>query len=117
MDAPRTTPTPAQTTAALLALPDGFAALGAGLLREPGLTTDGLLIVADSLDAGAAERADTLGAWDTEVRAMRALASILRDAAPRFPHPPRTPLSATEADASIRRRTMAAGLATAGGAL
>jgi len=109
-------PTVAQTQAALLALPDGFGAIGARLLREPGLTTDALLIVADAMDDGAAERAETLGAWDAEVRALRTLATILRDAAPRYAErPPRVPLSALEAEASIRRRPIAAGLATAGG--
>ncbi len=109
-------PTIAQTQAALANLPDGFGAIGARLLRTPGLTTDALLIVADALDDGATERAEILGTWDAEVRALRALATILRDAAPRFPHPPRVPLTALEAEASIRRHTYAAGLATSGGA-
>ena len=111
----RTRPTLAQTQAALLALPDGFGAIGARLLREAGLTTDALLIVADALDDGAAERAETLGTWDMEVRALRSLATILRDAAPRYAEqPPRLPpLTALEADASIRHRAWAAGLSTA----
>lgn len=114
-DQPPEPPSIAQTQAALLSLPDGFGAMGACLLQR-GLRSDGLLCVADALDAGAAERSQTLGAWDAEVRAMRALATILRDVAPRYAHPARPPLTAEEAEASIRRRAGAAGLSTAGGA-
>lgn len=113
-----TAPTIAQTQAALASLPDGFDAIGARLLRAPGMSVDALLTVADALDEGATARAETLGAWDAEVRAMQALAKILRDAATveRFPQPPKTPLSAEEADASIlARRAYVAGLSTAGG--
>lgn len=109
----RSAPTTAQTAAALSGLPDGFAGFGERLLAAAGLTTDALLEVADALDAGAAERAETLGTWDTEVRAMRALARILRDAAPRYPHPPRLPLTAEEADRSLRDRASFAGFTTA----
>lgn len=84
-------PTPAQTQAALADLPDGFAALGESLLAAPGVTADTLLIVADALDAGAAERRSLFPGGDAESAAMARLASILRDAAPRYPHPPREP--------------------------
>lgn len=111
-------PTIAQTQAALMALPDGFDVFGARLLRAPGMSVDALLHVAEALVEGADARAETLGTWDVEVRAMRALASILRDAATveRFPQPPKVPLTATEADAAtLARCAIAAGLSTAGG--
>lgn len=109
-------PTTAQTQAALSNLPDGFAALGETILAAPGLTADTLLILADGMDAGARERRDLFPGGDAESAAMSRLATILRDAAPRYPHPPREPaslLSARQADAAIRRRAVAAGLATA----
>ena len=53
---------------------------------------------------------------DFEERVWRDMAALLRDAAPRFPHPPRVPLTAIEADRSIRQTASAAGIATASGA-
>jgi hypothetical protein len=97
-----TPPTHAQTQAALAALPDGFAALGETILQSDGVTADTLLIAADALDAGSAERSECLGAWDVEARAMKALATILRDAAPRYPHPPRLPAAPAGAEAAPR---------------
>ena len=95
-------------------LPLGLSAIGRFLLSLPGLTADHLLVWAEACDEAAGEmtglfRPSMDDGWG-------ALAAILRDATPRFPHPPRTPLSAEEADASIlARRVIAAGLSTAGG--
>lgn len=110
-------PTLAQIQAALSVLPDGFAALGATVIAAPGLTSDALLIFADGLDRGAAQRRSLFIGGDAESRAMASLATIMRDAASTFAeHPPRVPASADHADAAIRRYASAAGLSTAGGA-
>lgn len=95
-------PTPAQTQAALASLPDGFAGLGETILAAHGLTADTLLIVADGLDAGARERRDLFPGGDAESAAMTRLATILRDAAPRYPHPPRLPPTPIGAEAAMR---------------
>jgi hypothetical protein len=87
------TPTVAQTQAALTSLPDGFAAFGCTLLAAEGVTADTVLRVAEALRAGAAERRELFPHGDDETRAMERLASILTDAAPRYPHPPKLPLS------------------------
>ncbi|MFN6998894.1 MAG: hypothetical protein ACK4ST_02530 [Elioraea tepidiphila] len=97
-------PTAAQTQAALADLPDGFAGMGETILAAPGVTADTLLIVADALAAGAAERRALFPGGDAETRAMERLAAILRDAAPRYPHPPRLPASAPEAGGKFRAR-------------
>jgi len=89
-------PTVAQTQAALASLPDGFAGLGETILAAQGVTADTLLILADGLDAGARERRELFPGGDPESRAMTALATILRDAAPRYPHPPRLPAASAE---------------------
>lgn len=98
--APR--PTVAQTQAALANLPDGYAAMGETLLSAPGITADHILRFADALDAGARERSLCLRG-DPEARDMRRLASILRDAAPRYVHPPREPAVPIDAEAAQRR--------------
>lgn len=95
-------PTPAQTQAALALLPDGFAGFGETILAAEGLTADTLLIVADALDAGARERRELFPGGDAESAAMTRLATILRDAAPRYPHPPRLPPSPISAEAALR---------------
>lgn len=87
------TPTIAQTQASLAGLPDGFAAFGCTLLSAEGVTADTVLRVADALRAGAAERRELFPHGDDETRALERLAAILTDAAPRYPHPPRLPLS------------------------
>lgn len=94
----------AQLQAALANLPDGFAAFGESLLRAPGLTADALLIVADALDDGARERRRLFPAGDEETRAMAGIATILRDAAPRFPHPPREPAGTEPGSGWLRRQ-------------
>lgn len=95
------TPTVAQTQAALLNLPDGYSAIGCTLLAAEGLTADTVLRVADALRAGAKERRELFPHGDDETRAMERLAAILTDAAPRYPHPPKLPLS----DRRLSRRT------------
>lgn len=105
-------PTIAQTQAALENLPEGLAVTGITLLSAPGITADSVLTFADALDAGATQQ-DMVCRGDHLARDMRRLAAILRDAAPRYPHPPRLPISAEAADASVRRRAVAAGLSTA----
>lgn len=113
----RPRPTPIQTLAALSALPDGFIAVGAHILAGAGVTADHLLRFAEAFRAGALERRGLFPHGDAETRAMERLAAILEDATWRYPNPPRTPLTAEEADASIlARRVLAAGYSTAGGA-
>lgn len=112
--APR--PTATQTAAALSALPDGFGAMGGTLLASAGVTAGHLLCFAEALRAGARERRSLFPHGDAETQAMERLATILEDATWRYPSPPRLPLTAEEADASIlSRRVLAAGLSTAGG--
>ncbi|GGJ14010.1 hypothetical protein [Neoroseomonas lacus] len=95
-------------------LPLGLSAIGRFLLSMPGLTADHLLTWAEACDEAAGELTGLFRPSMDD--GYGALAAILRDAAPRFPHPPRMPLSAEEADASIlARRIFAAGLSTAGG--
>ena len=96
-------PSVAQTQAALSDLPDGFAGMGETLLASPGVTSDHLLVFADALAAGAIERRELFPGDDTESRAMDRLASILRDAAPRYGHPPRLPAMAAQTDWMQRR--------------
>jgi hypothetical protein len=108
---PESPPTIAELQARAEDLPVGYVAFALRLLRAPGLTGADLCFVADAADEQATEWG-TLVRGSEEEAGWRALAAILRDAAPRFPHPPRQPISAEEADRSIR----AAGIATAGGA-
>jgi hypothetical protein len=96
-------------------LPYYLAALARAAFNRPGVTADHLLILADHCDAVSAECVvrDLRGMLQHEATAWAALADILRDCAPHRPHPPRLPISAEDADASMRRRAHAAGLATA----
>ncbi|MBW6400016.1 hypothetical protein KPL78_19300 [Roseomonas sp. HJA6] len=113
-DQPPEPPTIAELVRRAYDLPADHTAFVTRLLAAPGLTGDALLRVADA----AQEAAEALGGLvrgDAEERVWRDMATLLRDAAPRFPHPPRVPLTAEEADASIRRRAIAAGLTTATG--
>jgi hypothetical protein len=96
-------PTIAQLQAALSNLPDGYAGFGESLLASPDLTATVLLIVADALDAGAKERRTLFPGGDPEAAGMSGLASILRDATPHFPHPPRLPATPIDAMTADRR--------------
>jgi hypothetical protein len=100
-------PTIAQLQAALANLPDGFAGFGEALLSAPGLTADTLLMVADAAEAGARELRTLFPGGTLESQALAGLATILRDATPHFPHPPRlpaAPLNALAADRHARVR-------------
>jgi hypothetical protein len=97
-------------------LPYYLAALGRAAINRPGCTAADLLTVAGYCDDVAKECRvrDVRGMLEPEAASWAALAGILRDCAPHRPHPPRLPIGAEEADATIRRRAHAAGLATAG---
>ena len=71
-------------------LPAALGAIARHLFQRPGTTSDHLLIAADSYDAVSVEL-ENLIAGDPEAVQWRALAGILRDAAPLYPHPPRQP--------------------------
>lgn len=114
-DQPPEPPTIAELVRRAYDLPYGLTAFVSRLLLSPGLTGADLCTVADAADEAARECA-LVARNTTEERGWENLATILRDAAPRFPHPPRVPLTAAEAEASIRRHASAAGLSTAGGA-
>jgi len=105
-------PTVAELVRRAYDLPEDHAAFVTRLLAAPGLTADDLLRVADA----AQEAAEALGGLirgDAAERTWRDMAALLRDATPRFPHPPRLPLTAEEADRAIRARSFAAGVVTA----
>ena len=91
------TPTWAQLNARVEDLPFGMAGLLRGAMRQPGTTADHLLHLADAMDEARREVAEVLPGGCAQSDAFAACASILRDAAPLFPHPPRLPASAVEA--------------------
>lgn len=108
-------PTLATFQARVEDLPLGMAAIGRFLLTRPGITADHLLLWAEACDEAAGEE-ESLICRSPSVRAWERLATILRDAAPLFPHPARTPASAGEdSAAALARQALAAGIATAGG--
>ncbi len=113
----RDPPTLAELQARIEDLPLGLSAIGRFLLSRPGITADHLLIWAEACDEAAGEDRCVFRRPSADSEGWDALATILRDATPRFPHPPRLPLTAEETDATIRRLARAAGVATAGGAL
>lgn len=113
-DQPPEPPTVAELQRRIEDLPLGIAAIGRYLLSAPGVTADHLLVWAEACDEAAGEMG-TLFRHGPEADGWAVLAHILRDATPRFPHPPREPAAAAEADAAILRHALAAGLATAGG--
>lgn len=107
-------PTTAQIFARVEDLPLDLGAFARAVLAAPGITAAELLTEADRCDAVAASlRADARHLMAAEAATWSALATILRDAAPRFPSPPRIPLTAEEAERSIRMRSYAAGVITA----
>ncbi len=105
-DQPPEPPTIAALYRRVVDLPHDLGEFARAMLDAPGVTAAELLAEADRIDkvAKACGEPDVRGILSREARDWSALASILRDAAPRFPSPPRVPLSAEEADASIRRR-------------
>lgn len=80
-------------------LPYYLAALCRAALNRPGTTGAELLRDADVLDQVAAEcrQRDLRGLLEPEAQAWADAAAILRDAAPRYPHPPRLPANAEQA--------------------
>lgn len=97
-------------------LPYYLAALARAAFNRPGVTAAELLTLADYCDDVAKEcrLRDLRGILEPEAASWSALAGILRDGTPHRPHPPKLPIGAEDADASIRRHAHAAGLATAG---
>jgi hypothetical protein len=97
-------------------LPYYLSALARAAFNRAGTTADHLLTLAEYCDQVAAECRvrDVRGMLEPEAVAWLQLAGILRDCAPHRPHPPRLPIGAEEADAGLRRRVQAAGIATAG---
>jgi hypothetical protein len=97
----------AQLNARIEDLPFGLAGILRGALNQPGTTADHLLFMADAMDEG---RDDVLTVFPdgcAEADNFSAAASILRDAAPRYPHPPRlpaAPMNALAADRAVRPR-------------
>lgn len=110
-DQPPEPPTIAELTRRAYNLPDGYTGFVTRLLAAPGVTASDLLRVADAAQEAAEERGGLLRG-DADERAWRETAALLRDAAPRYPHPPRLPATAEEAEAVMRLRAAAAGLAT-----
>ena len=113
---PRDPATIAELQARVEDLPMGLSAIGRFMLSRPGVTADHLLTWAEACDEAAGEEQCLFRHPAAEGEGWDALAGILRDAAPRYPHPPRLPLSDEQADAAAQRRILAAGMATAGGA-
>lgn len=83
-------------------LPAALGAIARHVFRRPGTSSDHLLIFADASDAAAAEL-DSVVAGDPEAVQWRALAAILRDAAPLYPHPPRVPADEESLAGWLRR--------------
>ncbi|MBR0653382.1 hypothetical protein GXW78_27275 [Roseomonas terrae] len=108
-------PTVAELFARIEDLPMGLSGLARSLLNTPGLTADHVLIWAEAADKGVEELRLLFPTGSFEGEKWTAFAAILRDAAPRFPHPPRLPASARERDDAMRVCAAAAGLATAAG--
>lgn len=94
-------------------LPLGMAGLVRGALHQPGTTAAHLLHLADACDEARKELTLIFPGNCRDADMWAAAAEILRDAAPRYPTPPRlpaVPLTAAEADAVIHHaRTRAAG--------
>lgn len=90
-------PTFAQLQARIEDLRFGMAGLLLGALKAPGTTHDELLWLADRMDEARKDIAVVFPGGSPDADTYAAAASILRDAAPLFPHPARLPVSAIEA--------------------
>jgi hypothetical protein len=100
-------PTWAHLNARIEDLPFGMAGLLRGALNQAGTTAAHLLYLADAMDEARREVAEVFPGGCAQVDHFAAMASILRDAAPLFPHPPRlpaAPISAMDADRRGRAR-------------
>lgn len=93
---PREAPTTAELFARVESLPYALAAFGRWALNGPGVTADALLQFAEGCDQVVAEcrMRDVRGILEQDAATWSALAGILRDAAPRYPDPPRRPPAA-----------------------
>jgi hypothetical protein len=99
--------TMAQLNARIEDLPFGLAGVIRSALRQDGTTSDHLLCMADHLDEGRRDVLTVFPGGCIEADHFSAAASILRDAAPRYPHPPRlpaAPIDALAADRAVRPR-------------
>ena len=100
-------PTIAQLNARIEDLPFGMAGVVRGALRQGGTTSDHLLYMADTLDEGRRDALVVFPGGCAEADTFAAAASILRDAAPLYPYPPRlpaAPIAALDADRIGRTR-------------
>jgi hypothetical protein len=84
-------------------LPFGMAGVVRAALRAPGITSDHLLFMADAMDEGRRDAQMVFPTGCAEADHFTAAASILRDAAPLYPHPPRLPAAPIDALTADRR--------------
>lgn len=99
---PQPTPTVAQLFARIEDLPFGMAGLIRGAMNQPGTTADHLLHLADAMDEARRDIAAVFPGGCADAEHFAVAASILRDAAPLYPHPPRLPAAPIDAPAPHR---------------
>jgi hypothetical protein len=90
-------PTYAQLQRRVEDLPFGMAGLVRGAMKQAGTTSDHLLYLADAMDEARRDIALVFPGGSPDADLFAAAASILRDAAPLYPHPARVPVTAIEA--------------------
>jgi hypothetical protein len=96
-------PTRVQIFARVEDLPFGMAGLVRGAMNQPGTTSDHLLFLADALDEARRDVAVVFPAGSPDADHFASAASILRDAAPLYPHPPRLPSGPAMNDPRVPR--------------